>query len=783
MNIRKLAGLILLLCITPGFISLASAIEPFIVKDIRVEGLQRTEAGTVFSYLPIKVGDSMDNTQAAAAIHALYATGFFKDVKLKVDHGLLIVQVRERPSIASIQINGAKDFPKDQLKESMKYAGLAEARIFDKGALDKATQELKRQYVARGKYAVSVTTTVTELERNRVSVVFNVIEGNVSKIKQINLVGNHVYAEKELLDLMNLGTPGWFSWFSSRDQYSRQKLSADMETLRSFYMDNGYLEFNIDSTQVSITPDKKDIYITINFTEGAKFTVAKVTVSGDMLNDTTGISEAGPATSQPAQAQITKEEIESLVQVKPGDTFSRKALTETSKLIGERFGGHGYAFANVNAIPDIDKEKHLVSFNFVVDPGQRVYIRRINIAGNTKTRDEVIRREFRQIEGAWFDIEKIKKSKQRVDRLDFFSEVNIETPQVQGATDQMDVNVSVKEKSTGNISVGAGYSGGEGVVLSAGVTQANLFGSGNQLSAQVNTGKVNQVYSLSHTNPYFTDDGVSRGFDVYKRDTNSRSTAVSQYSTRTWGSGVRFGVPIGEDTSVSYGLSIERTELGLAANSPARLQQYVDTFGAINNTLLGTIGWGRDTRDSAIYTTEGTVQRAFTEIALPVYDIRYYKLNYQHQLFYPVSGDLTLLLNGEAGIAGGYDGKPLPFFRNFYAGGPGSVRGYEPSSLGPRDATNAVLGGTRRVVGGAELLMPFPGMDKEKSVRLSAFVDAGAVYGPGDLPGSAGMRYSTGVAFIWMSPVGPLKFSYAVPIARQPVDKLQRFQFTLGSMF
>ncbi len=773
MNTKKLAGLKFLLCMSAAWISPAWAIEPFTVKDIRVEGIQRTEAGTVFSYLPVKVGDTMDDQQSAAAIRALYATGFFKDVKLKVDHGVLIVQVRERPSIASIEINGAKDFPKDQLKEGMKNAGLAEARIFDKGALDKATQELKRQYVARGKYSVSVTTTVTELERNRVSIVFDVAEGEVSKIKQINLVGNHAYQEEELLDLMKLGTPGWFSWFSSSDQYSKPKLSADLETLRSFYMDNGYLEFNIDSTQVSITPDKKDIYITINFTEGAKFTVARVGVSGDMLDTEGGIGKA---------------EIESLVQVKAGDTFSRKALTETSRKIGERLGAEGYAFANVNAIPEIDKAEvdkkgHQVSFNFVVDPGQRAYIRRINVSGNNKTRDEVIRREFRQIEGAWFDVEKIKKSKQRVDKLDFFSEVNIETPQVQGATDQMDVNVSVKEKSTGNISVGAGYSGGEGVVLSAGVTQANLFGSGNQLSAQVNTGKVNQVYSLSHTNPYFTDDGVSRGFDVYKRDTNSRSTAVSQYSTRTWGSGVRFGVPIGEDTSVSYGLSIERTELGLAANSPARLQQYADTFGAINNTLLGTIGWGRDTRDSAIHTTEGTVQRAFTEIALPVYDIRYYKLNYQHQLFYPVSGDLTLLLNGEAGIAGGYDGKPLPFFRNFYAGGPGSVRGYEPSSLGPRDATNAVLGGTRRVVGGAELLMPFPGMDKEKSVRLSAFVDAGAVYGPGDLPGSAGMRYSTGVAFIWMSPVGPLKFSYAVPIARQPVDKLQRFQFTLGSMF
>ncbi len=757
MKLKKLAGLISLLCMSPAW-----AIEPFTVKDIRVEGVQRTEAGTVFSYLPVKVGDTLDDQQAAAAIRALYATGFFKDVRLEVEQGVLVVLVRERPSIASIELNGIKDFPKDQLKDNMKYAGLAEARIFDKGALDKAVQELKRQYVARGKYGVSVTTTVTELERNRVGIVFNVAEGEVSKIKQINLVGNRAYEEDELLDMMKLSTPDWMSWFSKNDQYSKEKLSADMEAMRSFYMDNGYLEFSIDSTQVSITPDKKDIYITINITEGEKYTVSRTGVSGNTL--------------------IAKEEVEKLVQVKAGDTFSRKALTETSKKVGERLGQEGYAFANVNAIPELDKEKHQVAFNFVVDPGQRVYIRRINIAGNDKTRDEVIRREFRQVEGAWFDVEKIKKSKQRVDKLNFFEEVDVETPPVQGATDQMDVNVSVKEKSTGNISVGAGFSDGEGVTLSAGITQANLFGSGNHVSTQINTSKVNQVYSLSYTNPYFTDDGMSRGFDVYRRNTDSSSTAVSEYSSRTLGGGVRFGVPIGEEETINYGLAFESTQLAMLTNPSARLTQYVNTFGASNSNLLGTIGWSRDSRDSAIYTTKGTVQHAFAEIALPVFDMRYYKLNYQHQWFHPVSSDFTLLLNGEAGVAGGYGGKPMPFFKNFYAGGTGSVRGYDSYSLGPRDFNNQALGGTKRVVGNAELLMPVPGV-KEKSVRLSGFVDAGAVYGSGDLPGSAGLRYSAGAAFTWVSPVGPIKFSYAVPLNKQPVDKLQKFQFNLGSMF
>ena len=758
MKLKKLAGLFSLLCISP----VVWAIQPFKITDIRVEGIQRTEPGTVFSYLPVKVGETLDDQRAAEAIRALYATGFFKDVRLEVEHGVLIVLVRERPSIASIQLNGIKDFPAQQLKDNMKYAGLAEARIFDKGALDKAVQDLKRQYVARGKYAVSVKTTVTELERNRVAIVFNVVEGEVSKIKQINLVGNKAYPEDELLDMLKLSTPDWMSWFSKNDQYSKQKLSADMETIRSFYMDSGYLEFGIESTQVSITPDKKDIYITINLTEGPKYTVSEVGVAGNTL--------------------VPKPEIEALVQVKPGDTFSRKALTETTRLISDRLGKDGYAFANVNAIPEINKEKHKVAFNIVVDPGQRVYIRRINIAGNDKTRDEVIRREFRQVEGAWFDVDKIKKSKQRTDKLNFFAAVNVETPPVPGTNDQMDVDVSVEEKSTGNISVGAGYSGGEGLTFTGGVSQANLFGSGNHAAVQLNTGKINQVYSFSYTNPYYTDEGVSRGFNLFKRNTDSRSTSVTQYSSHTMGGGVNFGVPIAEDESIRYGLSVEETQLGILPNSPARIVDYVNTFGATNRNLLGTVGWGRDSRDSAIYTTEGTVQSAFMEWALPVLDMRYYKLNYQQQWYYPVGQDVILMLNGEAGVAGGYAGKELPFFKNFYAGGTGSVRGFEANSLGPRDATGASLGGDRRVVGSAELLVPFPGI-KEKSVRLSGFIDGGAVYGPGDQPGTAGLRYSSGVALTWLSPVGPIKFSYAVPLNKQPVDRLQKFQFSLGTMF
>ncbi|MDE2309588.1 MAG: outer membrane protein assembly factor BamA [Betaproteobacteria bacterium] len=760
MKLKKLAALIPLLYATS-----AAAIEPFVVKDIRVEGIQRTEAGTVFSYLPIKVGDTLDDDHAAAAIRALFATGFFKDVRLEVEQGVLIVLVRERPAIASVEIDGVKDFPKDQLRDNLKLVGLAEGRIFDRSVLDKAEQELKRQYVARGKYGVTVNTTVTELERNRVAVTFNVVEGDVSKIRQINIVGNQAYSESELLDMMKLDTPNWMSWFSKSDQYSKQKLSADLETLRSFYLDAGYLEFSIESTQISITPDKKDIYITINLAEGAKYTVSDIKL-------------AGP------ESIMSHEEMRKLITVKPGDTFSRKELTASTTRIGDRLADDGYAFANINALPELDKEKHQVAFTFMADPGRRVYVRRINISGNTKTRDVVIRREFRQMEGAWFSASKAKKSKQKVDRLDFFSEVNMETPPVQGTNDQLDVNLAVKEKATGDFSVGAGISSGEGLVLTGSITERNLFGSGNYLSTQINTSKINKVYSVSYTNPYYTDDGMSRGFDLYQRDVNSIYTAISQYTSSTLGGGVRYGVPISDDETVHYGLAMERTKLGLTAFSPQRFIDYVNTFGASTTNLLGTVGWSHDGRDSAIYTTEGMVQHAFTEIALPVSNQRYYKLTYQQQWFHPVSREVTLMLNGEGGVGNGYGGRPLPFFKNFYAGGTGSVRGYEPNSLGPRDINNNALGGNKRIIANAELLFPMPGMTKEKSLRLSVFADAGAVYGPDNLiAGATGMRYSAGVALAWISPVGPLKVSFGKPLNQKPSDKLQKFQFTLGSIF
>lgn len=761
MKLKRLAVLIPLLYATSSL-----AIEPFVIKDIRVEGIQRTEPGTVFSYLPVKVGDRLTDERATAAVHALFSTGFFKDVELQVEpSGVLVVLVKERPTVAKVEIEGVKDIPKDQLTENLKMVGLAEGRILDKSLLDKSVQELKRVYVSRGKYGVEVKTTVTDLERNRVAVRLDVVEGSPSRIRQINIVGNKAHSESELLDLMELTTPGLFTWMTKDDQYSRQKLSADIETLRTFYMNAGYMDFNVETTQVSISPDKEDIFITLNISEGERYTISAIKVAG-------------------TQAVLPHSEIRSMIQMKEGDVFSREALTESNRKITERMGDEGYAFANVNAIPEVDKEKHQVAFTFIVDPMQRSYIRRINVSGNNKTRDEVVRREMRQMEGGWFAASKMRKSKQRLDRLGFFEEVNLETVPVPAAPDQIDINFKVTEKSTGNFQVGAGY-GSEGVTFTGSVTQANLFGTGNYLSTQINTSKVNQVYSVSYTNPYYTDDGVSRGFDIYKRKTDTSATYTSQYFSDSVGGGVRFGVPINDDESFQYSLSGEQTTITLTSSSSQRYVDYVNSFGSRTTNILSTIGWVRDTRDNVIFTTEGVMQRAVLEVGLPsVSDQNYYRATYQHQWFQPLSSNLTLMLNGELGMAGGLEGKPLPFFKNFYGGGVGSVRGFDTSSLGPRDVTGSFLGGDRSVMMNAELLFPLPGMEKAKSVRLSAFLDGGAIYGDGEaVPSSIGMRYSAGLTLNWFSPAGPIRLSWAKPLNAQSQDKVQNMQFTLGTMF
>lgn len=752
----------LLLLVLSSLVSLPSqAFEPFQVKDIRVEGIQRTEAGTVFSYLPIKIGDTVNEERVTAAVKALYATGFFKDVRLEADGNILVVVIEERPAIAQVEITGSKEFDAKQLKEGLKQVGLAESRIFDRALLERAERELKNQYISRGKYGVQITTTVTPLERNRVALNFDISEGEVAKIRQINIVGNKVFKDKDLTSEFVLSTPGLLTWYSKNDQYSKPKLQADLENLRSFYLNQGYLEFTIDSTQVSITPDKRDIFITVNLTEGKKFRVAEIKLAGELIVP---------------EAELTK-----LVKLKPGDVFSRERLTETTKLIQDRLGNEGYAFASINPVPEINREKDEVTFTLYIDPGRRVYVRRIGIFGNTNTRDEVVRREMRQLESAWYNTAKLNRSKQRIDMLGYFSDVQVDTPAVQGTTDQVDVEVKLTERATGNLTAGIGYSTAEKVILSAGVSQSNIFGTGNALSFQVSTGSINQVYSLSYTNPYYTDDGVSRGFDVYKRkvDASALST-IGSYNTSTIGTGVRFGVPITEYDTINYGLAFERTEIGLLPNTPQRYIDFVDRFGSVADSYMGSVGWARDKRDSVIYTTRGTLQRITGEIGLPGGDLTYYRASYLHQWYHPLTRDLVFYTSGQIGYAGGYQNKPLPFFKVFYVGGVNSLRGYETASVGPKDTNGDSLGGSHLLLGTAEILFPFPGLQKDKSVRLSWFVDAGTV---GEKYDFQEMRYSTGLGFNWYSPVGPMKISFAKALNPKLDDRLQSIQFTLGTVF
>ena len=527
MSARIRAALTLLVGLLATLVApTALAFEPFTVKDIRVEGVQRTDAGTVFNYLPIKVGDRVDDEKASAAVKALYATGFFRDVRLEVENGILVVIVQERPTISQLDITGAKEFDKDTLRKGLKDIGVAESRIFDRSALDRAEQEIKRQYINRGYYAMKVTTTVTPQERNRVAVNFTVDEGDVAKIAHINIVGAQAFPEATLIKEMQLSTSGWFTWYTKNDQYSKQKLAADLETLRSYYTNRGYLQFQVDSTEVSITPEKENIYITINITEGPKYTIGDVRLAGELL--------------------LPEAELMRLILVKPGDVYSREKLTQSAKTISDRLGSDGYAFANVNAVPDIDREKLTAAFTFFIDPGRRIYIRRINISGNAKTRDEVIRREMRQLEDAWYDATRIERSKVRITRLNYFEDVNIETPAVAGSPDQVDIDVTVTEKATGNLLAGVGYSSADGLVLTGSVSQNNVFGTGNSITAGVNTSKIGRTISVLYSEPYWTEDGITRTTEIYDRSVNSSSLPIAQYSSTTLGAAMGFAVPVTE---------------------------------------------------------------------------------------------------------------------------------------------------------------------------------------------------------------------------------------------
>jgi outer membrane protein insertion porin family len=740
----------------------ALAVEPFELKDIRVEGLQRSDAGTVFASLPFRIGDTYTDEKGVAALRALFATGLFKDVRIELDGNVVVVIVDERSVIANIDFVGTKEFDKETLTKSLKDYGIGEGLPFDKALADRAEQELKRQYLTRSLYGAEVVTTVTPLERNRVNVTFTVVEGGAARIREIRIVGNKAFSQSTLTGQLDLNTGNWLSWYTKADRYSRAKLTADLETLRSYYLNRGYLEFAVESTQVAISPDKQDITITINVKEGQPFTVTGVKLEGEYLGK--------------------EEDFKTLVRIKPGEAYRAETVAETTRLFTERFSNFGYAFARVDARPEINRETGQVAITLVADPQRRVYVRRINVAGNSRTRDEVIRREFRQFESSWYDGRRIKLSRDRVDRLGYFKEVGIETDEVPGIPDQVDLTMNVSERPTGNLLLGAGFSSADRFSITASIKQENVFGSGNYLGIEMNTSKSHRTLVLSSVDPYFTIDGISRSIDLYYRTTQPINSQGEDYKLVTPGFAVRFGVPFSEYDTVFFGIGAERTEIRGEDALPQSYLAYRETFGRSSTSIPLTIGWSRDQRDSALVPNEGRFQRVNVDWGIAG-DTRYVRTNLQYQQYWPLTKSYTLALNGELGIGKGLNGRPFPIFKNFYGGGLGTVRGFDQNSLGPVDITGAYIGGNRRVNVNTELYFPIPGAGNDRTLRWFGYVDFGGVWGEGEKVTTDGLRASAGLGLSWVSPVGPLKLSYGMPIRYEPNDRIQRLQFQIGTAF
>ncbi len=779
-SVRTATAVAALLCAAQA----AWALEPFKVQDIRVEGLQRVEAGTIFASMPLRVGDDYNDDKGAAAIRALFALGLFKDVRLEANGNVLVVVVEERPTIAGVDFVGTKEFDKEALQKAMRDVGLAEGRPFDKALADRAEQELKRQYINRSLYGAEIVTTVTPIERNRVNLTFSVTEGDAAKINDIRIVGNNAFSESTLKKQFDQDTGGWLSWYTKSDRYARSKLNADLETLRSYYLQRGYLDFRIDSTQVAISPDKQKISLVVNIHEGEKFVVSGVNLEGNYLD--------------------REDEFKSLVKIRAGQPYNADLVTETTKAFSDHFSKFGFAFARVEAVPEIDRENNRVAFVLRSEPSRRAYVRRIQLTGNDRTRDEVIRREFRQFESSWYDGDKIKLSRDRVDRLGYFTEVDVDTQEVPGSPDQVDLVVHVKEKPTGAVTLGAGFSSAEKVSLSFGIKQENAFGSGNYLGLDVNTSKYNRTLVVSTTDPYFTQDGISRTIDAYYRTSRPYSGDVyvdnnlvkseDLYKIVSKGASVRFGVPFTEIDTVYFGVGFEQTSIDNGVYMPI---QYKDYAGKSNTAIPLTMGWGRDSRDSALAPNSGRYQRFNAEWSAAG-DLKYVKANYQFQQYLPITKSMTFAMNAELGWGKGLGGKPYPIFKNFYAGGLGSVRGFEQGSLGPRankyigvngieqsysEGSYSYLGGAKKAVMNFELIAPFPGAGNDKTLRWFTFVDVGGIYGENDPIRANELRASAGIGLSWISPLGPLRLAWANPIRKKTGDELQKLQFQIGTSF
>ena len=752
--------------------------EEIKISDIKVEGLQRIDPGLVFSNIPFEINDEISTINFSETIRLLYKTGQFKDVAVERVGAVIVISVSERPIINEINFYGTETFQPERLKEGLAYLNVASGLTYDKSDLNKAEQEIATQYLANGKYTASVKTEVEPLERNRVNINFHIEEGSISRIKSINIVGIKSFKKEDVLDQFSLKTTSYMSWWDKDDRYSKQELSGDLEKLKSFYMNRGYLDFKINSTVVSISKNKKNIYVAISVDEGSRFTIGTINILGKVPGDNNGV--------------VTFEELKGELLIKEGDLFNRKLVNESSKKMTNKLGNYGYAFANVNAIPSIDKIKSVVSFDFNIDPGKKIYVRRVNIVGNEKTKDKVIRREMRQFESSWFSQEDVDRSKTRLTRLQFFDKVDIETPGVAGVTDQIDINVKVEERNTGQISIGAGVSSSEGLVGQFGVSQANFLGTGNNVSAAISTGDTNKTYSISFTDPYFTDDGISRGFSVYRKDVNTKDLGTGTYDTSSYGLGLSFGVPLNEKETIIFGSTLDMTDLNLGSNAPKGYKDYcasVSTIGSLScssNSLLFYTGFTSDSRDNLIFPTKGVKYSMTADVTAPTLDMQYFRLKAGAEKFFPLSDKISTRLSGDLGYADSYGDKILPFFKNFKMGGSKSVRGFSEGSIGEKsydeDYKDYVTYGGKKLLNlSAETFFPVPGLRNNDSFRMSAFIDGGGVFM--NSFSSSEMRYSAGVGALWLSPFGPLNVSFAIPLNDEVNDKTQSLQFGMGTSF
>ncbi|PAU52760.1 outer membrane protein assembly factor BamA [Pseudomonas sp. PIC25] len=767
--------------------------ESFTISDIRVNGLQRVSAGSVFGALPLNVGEQADDRRLVEATRSLFKTGFFQDIQLGRDGDVLVINVVERPSISSIEIEGNKAISTEDLLKGLKQSGLAEGEIFQRATLEGVRNELQRQYVAQGRYSATIETEVIPQPRNRVALKININEGSVAAIQHINVVGNTVFPDEDLIDLFELKTTNWLSFFKNDDKYAREKLSGDLERLRSYYLDRGYINMDISSTQVSITPDKKHVYITVNVDEGEKYTVRDVKLSGDL--------------------KVPEEEVKALLLVKEGQVFSRKVMTTTSELITRRLGNEGYTFANVNGVPEAHDEDNTVSITFVVDPGKRAYVNRINFRGNTKSEDEVLRREMRQMEGGWASTYLIDQSKTRLERLGFFKEVNVETPQVPGTDDQIDVNYSVEEQPSGSITASVGFAQNAGLILGGSISQNNFLGTGNKVSIGLTRSEYQTRYNFGFVDPYWTVDGVSLGYNAFYRTTDydELDVDVSSYAVDSLGGGVSIGYPISETSRLTFGLTAQQDDINTGRYTVDEIFDFIEQEGDSYLNFKASAGWSESTLNRGVLATRGHSQSLVLETTVPGSDLSFYKLDYRGQLFTPLSDSYTLRFHTELGYGDSFGStSELPFYEHYYAGGFNSVRGFKDSSLGPRstpsDGSNPgtlkdpdqdplPFGGNVLVQGGVELLFPMPFVKDQRSLRTALFWDVGNVFDtncssaqksrnePGCDIDYSNLASSVGVGLTWITALGPLSFSLAMPIKKPDEADTQVFQFSLGQTF